>query len=163
MHRLLTFRAEYGDELWRHGGGRACRQGVKQSTDALELLFRGRALPPKGAYAAKAFRQDVLQEPSDEDERGQNRGALLACFGVFVAKGHFAVMFIELALGANGRAVNVSGEVGERLFAATDGLAIHDPLLAPHGWLDRMKERGILLAERTFKASAHAHANPSFL
>ena len=111
MHRLLTFRAEYGDELLRHGDGRACRQGVKQSTDALKLLFRGRALPAIGAYAAKAFGQDVLQEHRDEDEHGQNGSALLACFGVFVAKGYFAVMFIKLAFGANGRAVNVSGEV----------------------------------------------------
>ena len=108
MHGFLTFRAEYGDELWWHGDGRARRQSVKHCPDALKLLFCGRTLPAIGAYAAKAFRQDVLQEHSDEDERRQNGGALLACFRVFVAKGHFAVMFFELAIRANSSAVDVS-------------------------------------------------------
>ena len=157
-HGLLALRATNRNRLLCGGGRGERRQDVEKRADAGELFLRRRALPPVGAHPPEPFGQDVLQEHGEEHQHRQNSRLLLAGFRVRVAERDAAVAFRKLPLRTHGRAVDVAREVFERVFAAPDRLAVHDPRLAPHRGLDLVEERGVAFAQRPFEARAHPHA-----
>ena len=128
----------YQSRGWR--GGQRIEQGAK----AKMFRFCRRRKPSVSADAAQAFGEDVLKEAGDEEEGGKSCRAEFTGFGVAVAEGDDAIVFVELAFGANGGAVDVARKVGQCLLAGAGGLAVDDPVFAPDGGRDLSEESGMI-------------------
>jgi len=95
------------------------------------------------AHLDESVRQDVLQKPADE-LFGTHRTAreLLGC-RILILKRDGAILKLEDALIADGHAKDVRSEVSEGFLATADGLAVHDPVLAPGALIHAGEQGGL--------------------
>ena len=86
---------------------------IQQGEDALPLGFGGGVQPATGAHALETLRHDLLEKAMQETLRWERYGWSLAAATVAVAEGDEAAVVVEDALGTQGGAIHVSGEVLE--------------------------------------------------
>jgi len=97
----------------RCGRGQGRRRPIQQREDALPVGFAGGAQPAKGAHALEAPGQDVLEKAMEESLRREPHRSSLAAAAVAVTESDEAAVVVEDALGNEGGAIQVSGEVLE--------------------------------------------------
>jgi hypothetical protein len=87
---------------------------AEQSAQTLVFLFGGGTQASISPNAAESFWKNMLEEAGQELKGRKFCGLLLAGFGVPVLEGDDATVFVELTLGTDGCAVDVTREVSER-------------------------------------------------
>jgi hypothetical protein len=104
---------------------------IEQGQDALPLGFGGRAQETEVADALQAPWQDVLEETVQEAFGRQAEALRDATLTVPVGEGNAASIVRANPLGAEGGAIDVSGQILEGRFAGADGLNIYHPIERP--------------------------------
>jgi len=138
----------------RWGGGPRRRPPVQQSPHALPLSGGGGAEEAEVADPLQAPGQDVLEEAVEEAFGGEPYGAGAPVRAVLVGEGDRLAIIGEDALGANGGAIDVSGEVFQGGFTGADGLDIGYPIEGPGGAGDLDVEVRVLLLQGLSEPSA---------
>ena len=141
-HRFIAAGAERRGP--RRGQCPGRRVPIQQGQHALPLGGGGGAQEAEVADALQASGQDVLEEAVEEasGERRTVRGPVLV---VAIGEGDRLAVVGEDALGAQGGAIDVSGEVFQGGFAGADGLDIGHPSQGPGGAGDLDVELRVLL------------------
>src|SRR5439155_25299748 len=120
---------------------------IQQREDALPFVGGSGAQPREIAHALEALGRDVLEKAMEETSRRQGHRSSLAAAAVAVAEGDVAAVVAEDALGAEGGAIHISGEVLESRFAPTDGLHVGEPIQGPDRAGDLEEELGMVLLQ----------------
>ena len=81
---------------------------------------------------------------------------------VAITEGDELPIVTEDALGAEGRAINISGQVLESRFTATDELHVSYPVHRPDLLGDLAEKLGVVLSEGFFEPGAQAHGQGPF-
>ena len=103
----------------------------QQGAHTVAADFSGRMKPAKEPHPAKAFGQDVLEKTADEFRGFQSHGLALARVGVAVGPEDPAGrQLLQLPVAGSGLE-DVTGQVGQSVFAGPDRLSIHHPGLFP--------------------------------
>ena len=97
----------------------------------------------------------------EETLRREPHCSSLSAAAVSVAEGDEAAVVIEDALGAEGGAINVSGQVLEGRFATTNRLHIGHPIEGPDLARDLDQELGMVLLKGLLEPCAQAHRQRS--
>ena len=138
----------------RWGGWARRRQPVQQGQHPLPLDLGGGAEEAEVADPLQAAGQDVLEEAVEEAFRREPYGGEAVIFAVLVGEGDGLAVVGEDALGAEGGAIDVSGEVLQGRFPGADGLDIGHPSQGPGGAGDLEVELGVVLPQRLPEPSA---------
>ena len=113
------------------------------SAQRFELLTKGRTEEAIVADLDKAFGQNVLKETVNELFGRQGAELGLVCAGGAITESDLILLHLDEAAVAEGDAKDVGREILEGGAAVADGLAMHDPVLLPHGRGDARKPIGL--------------------
>jgi hypothetical protein len=146
-----------GTEWWRPWRGQDLGEWfpIQQGQHALPLGGGRGAQKAEVGDALEATRQDVLEEAVEEafGREAHRAGAVLV---IAIGKGDRLAVVGEDALGAEGGAKDVSGEVFQGAFTGADGLNIGHPIEGLGGAGDLEVELRVVLPQRLPEASAEA-------
>jgi hypothetical protein len=134
---------------------------VEQGGGALEAGLGGGTEPAEVTDALKAAGQNMLQE-TVEETLGSEGGGLALALVVGEGKGDGVAVVGEDFLGAEGGAIDVSGQVFQSGFTGTDALDIGDPVERPDLGRDLAIEFGMVLLEGGFETGAQAQGQDAF-
>ena len=152
-HRFLAGGAERRGP--RRGQDPGQRFPIQQGQHALPLGGGGGAQEAEVADALQASGQHVLEEAVEEAFGREAHGAGAALV-IAIGKGDGLAVVGEDALGAEGGAKDVSGEVFQGRFTGADGLNIGHPSEGPGGAGDLDVELRVLLLQSLPEPGAEA-------
>jgi len=103
----------------------------------------GGAEQPEVADLDEVWREDVLQEATDELLGAECAVAELVSGRLFVRESDLAIMQLAKTVVTEGDAKDVRGEILESLCATANRLGVDHPVFAPDARLDLSKESGL--------------------
>ncbi len=150
-------RQRAGDRVTGGGGSVGLRtpserRGAEQRASVLEVASAGGTPEAVIPHLDTAGREHMREEAVQKLDARERHPAHLVGAVVAIAEGDLAVLDpLQPAIGDRD-AEEVAAEVVEHLLPAAGGLAMHDPVLLPHGRWDLFEEPGLLQGRAHLRA-----------
>src|SRR5262245_26617461 len=129
--------------------------GTEYGADLGEHMTIPRAQEAVIAHLDESVRQHVLKKPPNALFGSDRRGCRVIRGRVLILKRDLAIFQRDDAIVADGHANDVRGQIAKGVLATADGLAVHDPVLAPGALIDEREQLSLMQLRSELSTEEH--------